>query len=274
MKNDVISVFLLINLLLVSACSSDRHIIAGTDDNLSLKENRSNTVPINNTNTLQNQDKTSKLSKVESKQPLVWIGTVSAENMEAAKANGNVWSNAKLDDDEKYNKIGTAVEVDIMNCAGFLISGKLKKEDDYGWVLETMPGTAAEDAVNKIKQCDPDSDSRFPNGNAFAVAPRDNERQNIKIGKVDTRRLFASLPEKEKKWLNKKLNLPREFQREEKANLTLRDDNWTDLNGDGEIDLLMLTTVCRADDSEGDECGRVFLRAKGKWVEIGSTMKA
>lgn len=274
MRNSIILVFLLINLLLASACSYDRNTSAKTDNNLSLKENLNVSVPIGNTSIPQNQDKTFKLLKIESKQPFAWIGTVSIENMEIPKANGNIWSNRKLDDDEKYNQIGTAIEVDIMNCAGYLISGKLNKEGDYGWELETMPETAAKDAVDKIKQCNPYSDSQFPISEAFAISPPDMPRRNIKIGQVDTRRLFASLPEKEKKWLNKKLDLPKEFQREEKANLTLREDNWTDINGDGEIDLLMLSTVCGADDSEGDGCAEILMRVKGKWIEIGSNSKA
>ncbi len=274
MKNNVILIFLLVGLLLVSACFSGGNSIAKSDGNLPLKENINAAVPVINANGLQTQDKTFKTIKIDSAQPLAWIGTIEAENLEKPKANGNIWSNAKIDDDKKYNQTGTSIEVDIMNCAGFLISGKLNKEDDFGWVLETMPQTAAKDAPDKIKQCDSNSDGSFPISDAFAVAPRDNRRQNIRIGKVDTRQLFASLPDKEKKWLDKKLDLPKEYQRVEKANLNLREDNWTDINGDGEIDLLMLTTVCRADDSEGDRCGIIFLRSQSKWIEIGATSKA
>lgn len=254
-----------------SGCVAGQHLNVEAEDKSSLPANT--TLPAKKVIPTPTPD--FKVSKVESKLPLVWIGGFEEESLRVPKANGNVWNNGNYNEDNhpEYTRIGTSIEVDIMNCAGYLISGRLNNVDLLGWRLETIPETAARDAAKKLKQC-AGSDKKFPDNDAFAVAPQNKNRKDIKIEAVDTRKLYASLPRKSREWLeeNKKIyKFSSSYRRKEKKNLTLRDDNWTDTDGDGKIDLVEISAVCDKDDSEGTTCSSILMLINGKWVEVGST---
>lgn len=268
MKRSSMIFFLVIGLI-AAACVTGQHLNVEGRDNSPLSANTE----------LQAKDVTPtpdyKVVKVESKLPLVWVGGFEEESLRVPKANGNIWNNGDYNENNypEYIKIGTAIEVDIMNCAGYLISGKLNNVDLLGWQLETTPETAAKDAAEKLKQC-AGSDEKFPDNDAFAIAPQNEYRKNIKIRAVDTRKLYASLPRKSREWLeeNKKIyKFSSSYRREKKKNLTLRDDNWTDTDGDRKIDLVEISAVCEKDDSEGTTCSSILMLVDGKWIEIGST---
>lgn len=90
-------------------------------------------------NTAEHLEKAFKLLKIRAKQPLVWTGVISVENLKTVKADSNIWNNAKLNDDKNYNQTGTAIEVDIMNCAGYVVSGKLNKVGDTAGSWKQFP---------------------------------------------------------------------------------------------------------------------------------------
>jgi len=50
------------------------------------------------------------------------------------------------------------------------------------------------------------------------------------------------------------------------GNLSLKEDNWTDINGDGKIDLVFAFTNY----DEEHSSGVIMLLVNGKWKDIGS----
>ena len=158
-----------------------------------------------------------------------------------------------------------------MNCAGYLGSAKIALVEGL-WKLTFIPETVSPDAQEKTAACKQPIDGG--NNPAFAVAPRDSNRKNIKIGNVDTRKLYASLPDTKRKWLEEEKKIYKtnpEFRDREKGNLTLRQDDWTDTDGDGKIDLVSISAVCEKGDSEGTSCSSILMLIDGKWIKVGLT---
>lgn len=265
--------------LILSSCYGLENSAAKINNNLAESENHNSNGNLNNTDKNKTTEKPPKVLQVSSKNTLVWVGQISPREIKDADGNNSTWNNAELDNDPPYNKTGTTIEVDIMNCAGYLISGQLYKEEDHGLSLRTIPETAAADAIEKIKQCDPNPEDEFSLSISFAIAPANVNRKNIKVGTVDTKKIYDSLPANVKKWLEEdKVAYEGEegkyYRRKEKGNLTLQDDNWTDIDGDGEIDLVSVSAVISPLDTEGDTSSRIFMRINGKWKKIGYTQKA
>lgn len=205
--------------------------------------------------------------QIKSKQPLIWTGYIRFD--EVAIESPGSFTGGDAVDEEFSGEIAleTTVEVDVMNCAGFLATAELtytrkpSERSDPGWNLRIVPERVASDMQEKIKICHYYSES--PNySEVFAIAPLDNKRKNIKIGKVDTRKLFASLDKETKEMAN----TTEKYVGREKNNLTLANDNWTDIDGDGQIDLVEVSGNCGNKDYT---CSLVFLLINDKWKKIG-----
>ncbi len=144
-------------------------------------------------------------------------------------------------------------------------SGKIAFVEEGGfppnWRLKFTPETITTDGVEKIHQCDADQKDGLIDSSAFAVTPRNEDRKTIKIGKVDTKKLFASLSKDTQKWLNNKYG----SDIREKNNLSLKNDNWTDIDGDGKIDLVFAFTNY----DEEHSSGAIMLLVNGEWKDIG-----
>lgn len=229
--------------------------------------------PIANTNAMVNSNNVTKtksfdLTKIKSEHPLVWVGAVSFENETLSSENVN-WTLGDEAVEEKIEK-DEVIIVDIMNCAGYLGSGSISYSTKIEnivpeWRLTFSIQTVASDALDKIKKCSktPPDNEAFQSSEAFAVAPTNDQRKNIKTSKVDTQKLFASLPADVKKWLNSDINV--KIWERPKNNLSLISDNWTDVDGDGQIDLIQ---VYGYNDEEHGH-GIILYLDKGKWKEIG-----
>ena len=92
--------------------------------------------------------------------------------------------------------------------------------------------------------------------------------QKKKIGKVNTKNLYDSLAQSiaEMKKAEKSADEITPQIKGTKGDLSLQDDNWTDLDGDGQIDLVSFhDTPC----DEKDTCTWIFRLVDGKWKEIG-----
>ena len=282
MKNSIIllSCFLFTTFSL-SACATSDNLLVQTNNSVFTDKNK-------NDNPLPADSISGKPSKTPVKQikfapdkKIAWYGSITADQLKASN-DDSPW----IGDDEnpEYNQIGMVVDVDILNCAGYLVSGKMYKEGNYGWRFEPMPKTVAADATTKIERChtvtEPEDNSEGVFTGAFAVAPQDKSRQKIKIGEVDTKKAFASLPKDTKRWLNEekvfyKTEYGAKFRRKNKLNLSLKEgDDWTDIDGDGEIDLVYVSSICNVEDTEGDNCGRILMKINGKWKQVGLIQKA
>jgi hypothetical protein len=267
-----------IGLILVSLTSSCNSSLTSISKNslINVSTPLSETVNANSYQNQQTDDKLFDLSKVKLKYPMVWVGGVDINEEKQLNSNW-VWSfdeaeianeeNPQIPFDRFRNpnypmiKKDEAVLVDIMNCSGYLGSGKIsyKTIDDsmFIWKLTFYPETIATDAVGKIESC---------GSSAFAIAPQDDKRKNIKINKVDTKKLFSSLPKETQKWLKNKYG----SDVHKKGELSLEQDDWTDIDGDGKIDLINIWT----NTDEEHSSGLVLMFINGIWEEIYSTQPA
>jgi len=270
-------VLLLIVGIVLSGCNRSTELTVKANDKLSSSENvNTDKSPDGSKPRL---DQTTNIAEFKSKYPVVFIGFASLENRQVTTSGWSLVNNDIIDAEEalieklsKHDK--TLFKVDIMNCAGYLGSGMLQYDSGRGiyWKVEQMfAETIPTDAPEKIRQCTGENNTQndsSPSGNVFAVESQGDKRQNIKIGKVDTRQIFASLPKNIRRWLNDKSNFVNESSSREKNNLSAG-DNWTDIDGDAEIDLVEVSAYI------GEfENSKIFYLIKGKWVEIGSVQPA
>ena len=261
--NKITFILFLLSLTIVPACNVSTN--AGAEPSAS---NNSNAEVLRN-NVSEADTPQLKFHQINSKQPLVWTAAISFNN-------GTVESDGFFSEGDAVEaefpggaKLGTVIEVDVMNCGGFLATGKITYIDEdgekgfpAGWKLKIVPETLAADAQEKIKMCH--FAAEFPYlSNVFAVAPRNDKRKNIKIGKVDTRKLFASLDTETKQ----RANMPHKEIIREKNKLTLSNDNWTDIDGDGQIDLVKMSAACSIESAY--TCSSLLLLINGNWKEIG-----
>ena len=172
--------------------------------------------------------------------------------------------NKLLDETSPEYKTHGGVEVDLMNCVGYLASGIvyiIQQPDDTTslphWRLKVSSETVSKDFEEKIKQCKttkkPAVNEEEVGNLAFAVSPPAKKRKDIKLSEVqDLNKLLDSIPDEIKKSVNqKKTHI--------KSTLSLANDSWTDLDGDGKIDLLVLT---------GNKKGVILLLEKNQWKVI------
>jgi hypothetical protein len=181
-----------------------------------------------------------------------------------------------LDENSKEYKKHGGVEADLMNCAGYLVSGIIyvaekptPEAEEPQWRFKPSSETVAQDAERKIRQCaipsnesDPDKEGIY--NQAFAVAPPDKSRRKIVISNLsDTSEIFATLPEEFKKWANENVKKDSLYDRPENR-LSLKNDTWTDLNGDGVIDLIQISAFT---DNNKTRTSILWL-SEGQWMEI------
>lgn len=222
----------------------------------------------NNTNSAQETE----IRQVKSKEILVWSGTVDFTNK--TTDSGCCWFDGGTTEKEfpKGVEIGTNLEVDLMNCGGYLASATITYVRLETWSIAIKADTVANNVKEKIKACGGQTDDDLLSGQAFAVAPRDTKRTSIRIGKVDGRKLFAALPKDIQTRINQRLKFePRDKQ---KQSLSLaNNDSWTDLDGDGKVDLISIESNCKTD-SDDYQCTTILRLINGKWREIGYILPA
>lgn len=258
-----------------SACSRSVDLTVKANDRLILSENtNANKAPINSDTLIVRKIYSPTL---KSKYPIVFSGFVTLENHKVTIASDG-WALVNTDLREQLEQREspvvddkTTIKINVMNCAGYLGSGLARYDTGNGiyWKLQMISETMPADILEKFKQCSDANADGEPDSiimrSAFAVESQEDKRQNITIRPVDTRKLFASLPKETKKLLNNKYN----SERRKKNNLSLTNDSWTDINGDGNIDLIDLSTNC------GDfECSLILYLIKGKWIKIGEVQPA
>lgn len=200
--------------------------------------------------------------------PIVWVGRITLKRNGEIAESDFYWSLAT--DDSENNPIDVKpneyVTVDLMNCGGYLGRAILLKDTtDVSRIpsWKTEQAVFAANASWKIRQCDTTPSSEFMVSGAFAVAPTEDKRKSIVIGKADTQKLFQTLPKDVTNWRNSKVNI--ETWKYPKNDLTISNDIWTDLDGDGSIDLI---DIFGCHDEE--HCSDILLmRLDGKWKNVG-----
>jgi hypothetical protein len=196
----------------------------------------------------------------------VLFSLVGAKNNQLITDQG--WSRGLKAKDVKFStpKGGTQIEVDIINCAGYLASAKMEYDSTYGWQVQVIPESTASDLTEKLRQCDLEPDSKYAASKAFAVTPRNEKRKTIKLENPNLEKVFSSLPLSVQSWA-------KQFPSRKTMALSLKSlDDWADTDGDGEIDLVQINGLCV--DSDEYICSRVLRKIYGVWTEIAYTMPA
>ena len=123
----------------------------------------------------------------------------------------------------------------------------------------------ASDALEKVKQCSDNPNHKYPSSEIFAIATRDDKRKNIKLGEQNGKSLFSDLPRSVKSWANCKRPKPGVVSRE-------NNDDWTDTDGDGKVDLISINADCQpngfCEDEGGYTCSKILRWTGWRWVEI------
>jgi hypothetical protein len=157
-------------------------------------------------------------------------------------------------------------EFDVMNEYGFLAKGKLISKDNDGfWKAEVIAESIRPNLFELCQNRMLEREKESPNIPAFGVFPTDSARSKINSGnKIDV----------SEKAVNYRVSvyksLPKEIQdfgnavtKGTKGNLDSL-DAWSDFNGDGEIDFVVIKN-----NSAKDEIGRrKYLIKNNNWLEI------
>ena len=215
----------------------------------------------------QNKPATETIAQTPSSEPKSFFVVLSSVGVRNGRIELNdFWGHEENDDEAKLYPADN-VEIDIMNCAGYLGSATTTYRMEGGMrKAKLIEKTVAKDAVEKIKQCE--SNNEMSGNKVFGIAPRDDKRKSIKINKVDTKKIYNSLI-KDVTELKKIADSEKDTMAEitgAKGKLSLGEDNWTDLDGDGQIDLIEFhDTPC---ENENDTCTWIFRLIDGKWKDI------
>ena len=264
-------------LLFVSACPGLRNSAASPDASSVLPINQQTNARQDNSNSATSSKTPIPKFEFTPKESMVWIGYVRAETLEDIEKTFAL-DNGTIDDSPKYSKIGMTTNVDIFNCAGYLMSGKAHKRGDFGWKFELMSETVAADAIEKMKRCDSSlekesDEKKVMIGNyIFALAPTDKARKNTKTPNLDATGIFAQLPRSIQKKINDtSLSKEEAIRRKIKGEISAENsDQMADIDGDGKVDLIYLQQLCRdPEHPDLDGCSFLLMKINGKWKVVG-----
>ncbi len=207
------------------------------------------------------------LSAYKLEYPLVWVGRISFDK-KASKIEDFHWDFATDNATGKRPDFQPRkyVEVDMMNCAGYLGKAKIYFNDKIEGIVpewRTIPVEIVSDISAKLNTCSKTTIGEHLESGAFAIAPVIQSRSKISINTTDTKVLFATLPKKIKDWRNSRINT--EIWHYPKDDLSTQNDIWTDLDGDGTVDIVDVYG-CR----DEEHCYDILLmNIAGKWTNIG-----
>lgn len=258
--------FFLAFLIGVSSCvlSSSK-----TADNSKIALTKANGNRVGNTSEPQKRVSKNKVNKKKREYPMIFVGSINLEDGRANAFENQIWSlaesaNRYVDGEPTFETDeDEVIEVDIMNCAGYLGSAKAQYEGGNGlnWKVKFIPESVSADAPDKVKQCDANQKDDYVESGAFAIAPRDIKREKIKIAKVNTKRIFDSLPKQTREGLKNKYG----SDVHKSGDISLEEDDWTDIDGDGTIDLIFVFSMYDVEHSTGV----IMSLVNGKWKNVG-----
>lgn len=255
-KINFMTIGLLLLIFAFFGCKFDSSLAS---ENTELKVNRNSQIE----NSIRSENE---LLRDNSTPFFVVLGIISVEN-EKIRLDNPFWGH--FDDNEEAQLYpDDKVELDIMNCAGYIASATTNYKMKGGMrEVKIIVESIAPNAVQKIKQCSKEPNDKVVISDVFGITPRNDKRKNINIDEINSKKLYDSLIQdiaKMKKVKKSEEDIKPRI-KGTKGNLQLGDDNWTDLDGDGEIDLIKFQdTPC----DEKDTCTWIFRLIDGKWEEI------
>lgn len=198
-------------------------------------------------------DGDSKISNTDNLSKVVLRGSIDVTDDKIESI--SLWVRGKEANGVKFAKVetGTSVSVDVLNCSGYIATATATLNEHQAWEIKMIPETIASDAVKKIEVCDGSPESTYISSNAFAVAPLDEKRRQIKLNKLEKPSTYT-LPISVQMWAESEIG------------------NWTDTDGDGAVDLISVSGKCGT--SEDYFCTRVLSWNGLRWTEIAYTKPA
>lgn len=175
---------------------------------------------------------------------------------------GNDWA---VGEDKDESLLRKGMTFDVMTCAGFVGKARLKKrntetgDDGYGWEMDFSPVIVAKANDDLLNKCRGGRDEL----RAFAVYPSKQDREKIRItGMPALQPIFDSIPVRDKKWIAS----------DDQAHGNQKSPDieaWTDVNGDGQIDMIEVKGHCNGK-TDGDLiCMQVLHYSNNKWNRVG-----
>jgi hypothetical protein len=172
--------------------------------------------------------------------------------------------------------VGTMVEMDVINCFGYLGTAKVTYQglQHKAWTSEMIPETRVADIEQRLLRCVDNPNDEFTrkylSNSVFFIAPKSEKRKQLQSNKKpDWNVVFEQIPYE---WL-KIAKLPRRNPSKKQIANCVTD--WADSDGDGNIDLL---SICAVNEENITEAGnpyeymRVLQLVNGSWREAWQTV--
>ncbi len=141
--------------------------------------------------------------------------------------------------------VGSAVEMDVMNCSEYLGTVKVTYtgEQQGTWKAETFPESSQDALEEKMLQCVDDPNDSFKrkylSNQIYLISPSDTKRKTVKnIKNPDWNTIIQEIPYE---WL-KVAELPKKIDPKKSREYF---ENWLDSDGDGKIDIFNIRAVNR-----------------------------
>lgn len=264
MKNSYI-IFLLLVFSICQACSSAPEQISHAQQNQAPSPIASPSVQNDSDESYlaEDEDIVNRSGEIQ----MVFMGYVDFKNGKIVSDNN--WS---VGEDTADIELKKGMLFDVLTCAGFAASARLKKyhgEGDasnggYRWEMEFVPGKTSKSGADALAGCRAGANRV----RAFAVYPAKSSREKIKIqAKPDLKRVYDSLAARDKKWIAS--NDPENTGYAEDTKKTPDIEAWTDTDGDGQLDLIEVKGNCNGQPDGDLICMQILHLSNDKWVRVG-----
>ena len=225
------------------------------------------TSPSKNTNTQDTNNIRPNHTQINPSLLFVSLGNVSVIKGRL-EIDGDFWR-TEADEYEIRLYRNKTLEIDLINCAGYIASATLEYRVSGSMRVKLIDKSIVKDFKTKVKNCAVYESNNVVSSDVFGVYPKKENRKSTIIKQVNIKKLYASVTRDkvQLKRMKKIDELIAPKIRFKKRALSLRDDNWTDLDGDGEIDLIKYYDApCLR---EKDTCTWLFRFINGRWTNIG-----
>lgn len=193
--------------------------------------------------------------------------------------NGDISISSIINDGKDF-KLKEGMIFDVMNEYGYITQACVSQTDysSYEFELTNISGTTRTDIIPKLSQI------KSSYINIFLVYPSDPKRKNISI-EIDkltnnnlsgfyhtelmSKNIFNTLPKKVQNWhwlFKERYEI--ETSEEEKESIKKWLETYTDLDGDGVIDLVSVEGPCDSTPKDDLSCSKILRKINSIWKEV------
>lgn len=193
--------------------------------------------------------------------------------------NGDISLSSIINDGKDF-KLKEGMIFDVMNEYGYITQACISQANysSYEFELTSISGTTKTSIVPKLSQI------KSSYINIFLVYPSDPKRKNISI-EIDkptnnnlsdfyytertSEKIFNTLPKKVQNWhwlFKERYEI--ETSDEDKESIKKWLETYTDLDGDGVIDLVSVEGPCDSTSKDDLSCSKILCKINGIWKEV------